>query len=151
MRFFNTLSYISMVTDLRLWWITWRLHQIVTRKMICHLRIKKIWKWWQLQTKHSKTHQYYGSPGPVYPLQIQLLKLFELLPVSTKIPWSTQWWIQDFLGEGAPTAKVGVPTYPFGQCVLKTAWKWKKWIHGRHESLAPPWTRHATTRQFVVG
>ena len=38
-----------------------------------------------------------------------------------------QWWFQDFPKKGAPTTKVGVPTYYFGQFSSKSAWKSQKW------------------------
>ena len=46
---------------------------------------------------------------------------------------SNQWRIQDFPEWGAPTAKVGAPTYYFGQFSPKTAWNWRNldWEGGR--------------------
>ena len=36
-----------------------------------------------------------------------------------------QWRIQDFPDGGAPTSKVGAPTYYLAKFLPKTAWKWK--------------------------
>ena len=49
----------------------------------------------------------------------------------------TQWWMQDFPEEGAPTPKVGTPTYHLAKNFPKTAWKWKNLDPGS-ASLAPP-------------
>ena len=61
----------------------------------------------------------------------------------TKLMCSCQWWIQDFQEEGAPTPKVGAPTYYFDQFSPKTAWKWKKLDRegGARVPGAPPWIR----------
>ena len=52
---------------------------------------------------------------------------------------SWQWRIQDFPDGGAPTSKVGAPTYYFIKFSPKTAWKLKNLDpEGGRASLAPP-------------
>ena len=54
-----------------------------------------------------------------------------------------QWRIQDFPEEGAPTPKVGAPTYYLVKNFPKTTWKWRIWAHRGYVPLAPPPLRSA--------
>ena len=59
---------------------------------------------------------------------------------------SFQWRIQDFPEGGAPTAKVGAPTYYFRQFSPKTAWNWRNL--DRKGGGARPW-RPPSIRQCI--
>ena len=61
-----------------------------------------------------------------------------------------QWQIQHFPEGGAPTARVGAPTYYFSQFFPKTAWNWRNLDQKEgHVSLAP--SPHGSTNGYFNG
>ena len=60
----------------------------------------------------------------------------------------SQWRIQNFPEEGAPTIRVWTPTYYFVQLSPKTAWKWKNLDREEGHPWRPPWIRQCIHNRF---